>query len=467
MYQRQFQKIQPQTTAHLAQTMSLLYLNTDELNQAINKELNENPALITSEEKRCPKCNRLMQPGQACSFCLSTSQKEQQDSIIFLSPKEEFYPKSSSSDNEVYADDFLGQEEASLDEYVFRQIAADIQEDERIIAAYILNQLDEDGFFKESLYELSNYYHIGIEKVKRVKQVIQRADPVGVGSDSPEEAMLIQLRILKEIVKIPDYYLEIAENHLPDLLRKKYKEIAKMTSKSVEEIRSAADFFSKNLNPFPARAHWGTFRDPGKNDHLGYSFPDVIINNRNSEENKGFMVEVIIPGNSLLEINPFYNEAIKEADIGVKEKLKNDIEKANLFIKCLQQRNNTMQKLISQLVRLQKDFILNGEKFVKPLTRSEISKILEVHESTVSRAVSNKTAQLPDGRIIPLSTFFDRSLAIRTELKEIIQNEQKKKPYSDAKLATLLSKRGYKVARRTVAKYRAMEGILPAHQRKD
>jgi len=116
------------------------------------------------------------------------------------------------------------------------------------------------------------------------------------------------------------------------------------------------------------------------------------------------------------------------------------------------------------VVSMQKEYILKGEKYLKPVTRAQISKELEVHESTISRAVANKAVQLPNKKIIPLSSFFDRSLNVRTVLKEIIEKEEK--PLSDSDLADLLSERGYDVARRTVAKYRSIEGILPAHLRK-
>jgi len=116
------------------------------------------------------------------------------------------------------------------------------------------------------------------------------------------------------------------------------------------------------------------------------------------------------------------------------------------------------------VVSMQKEYILKGEKYLKPVTRAQISKELEVHESTISRAVANKAVQLPNKKIIPLSSFFDRSLNVRTVLKEIIEKEEK--PLSDSDLADLLSERGYDVARRTVAKYRSNEGNHPAHLRK-
>jgi RNA polymerase sigma-54 factor len=118
---------------------------------------------------------------------------------------------------------------------------------------------------------------------------------------------------------------------------------------------------------------------------------------------------------------------------------------------------------MQRLAVIQRDFILRGDSFLRPITRASLSKELDVHESTISRAVSGKTVQLPNSKIVPIAIFFDRSLHIRTALKEIIDEE--KHPLNDSDIVTLLSKRGFKVARRTVAKYRSMEGILPAHLR--
>ena len=125
-----------------------------------------------------------------------------------------------------------------------------------------------------------------------------------------------------------------------------------------------------------------------------------------------------------------------------------------------------MQRLLEKITNYQKEFINKGEKYIHPMTRASLAKELGVHESTISRAVSSKSVQMPSGKIIPLSKFFDRSLGIRAELKEIIREENSKKPLSDNKIVDKLEERGYKVARRTVAKYRSMEGILAAHMRK-
>ncbi|MDP2965774.1 MAG: RNA polymerase factor sigma-54 [Pelolinea sp.] len=467
MYQRQFQKIQPQTTAHLAQTMTLLNMNLGELNQEINRALNENPALVVKEERRCPTCNYILHEGQICPICTRPRSSAENESIVFISPRGEFVPKNSTSEDEIFTDENMGSEEISLEEYVLRQVVSDLEEKERIIAAYILNQLDEDGFFKEDISEVASYYHVSVSTIEAIKRIIQKADPIGIASASPEEAIKVQLDELRENGEVPETYLEIADRYLHQLLKKQYKEISQELGIPIQEVIGAADYFGKNLNPYPTRAHWGTFRQPAAEENKVYSNPDVIISHLNNDPAQPLLVEVIIPYISFLNINPLYTQAIKEANEETRNELRSDYEKANLFIKCLQQRNNTMQRLLERISRLQKEYILKGEKYIQPLTRAQIAQELKVHESTISRAVSSKSVQLPDGRIIPMSLFFDRSLGIRAEIKEIIAEEKKDDPLSDSEIVKILSKKGFDLARRTVAKYRLMEGILPAHQRRN
>jgi RNA polymerase sigma-54 factor len=233
---------------------------------------------------------------------------------------------------------------------------------------------------------------------------------------------------------------------------------------SQKQVALAAKFISENLNPFPARSHWGDQRQPGTDSTEVYHRPDILINYLNENPENPLVVEIILPLSGTLQINPLFKQAVQQAGEDKKEELKGDLDKASLFVKCLQQRNHTMERLLTRVVSLQRDFILHGEKYLRPITRAQISVELEVHESTISRAVANKAVQLPNRKIIPLASFFDRSLNVRTVLKEIIENESS--PLSDSELVDMLSEQGYDVARRTVAKYRSIEGILPAHLRK-
>ena len=159
-----------------------------------------------------------------------------------------------------------------------------------------------------------------------------------------------------------------------------------------------------------------------------------------------------------------FKKALKEQKGENQEEWKKDIDKASLLIKCIQQRNNTMRQLMERLVAIQKSFIIHGDTQLESLTRAQIADELDVHESTISRAVANKTVQLPNKKIIPMATFFDRSLAVRAIMRNIIESENH--AMNDTEIRKSLEQQGIRVARRTVAKYRAMEGILPAHLRR-
>lgn len=466
MYQRQFQKIQHQTTAHLAQTMTLLSMNNGELGREIEKILNENPALEMNTERRCPQCKRKLVPDQICPVCSRPKTNDSEESIVFLSQTSDFYKSSDRYSEDSYSDDEMFSEQQNLSEYVLRQIVFDLEAGDRKIAAYLINLLNEDGFIEEEEMSTAQYFHVSIGKIREIKNIIKRADPIGVGAASPEEAMITQVEILDENQDIPKFVKEIINNGLDLLSKKNYDAISKKLNISEESIKKAAEFITNNLNPFPARAYWGTIRNPTSDVPSVFIKPDAIIQLMNNDPNLPLIVEVILPYIGTLEINSLYKQAIQEAENEKKGDLKSDLDTANLFIKCLQQRNNTMQRLMEKVTNYQKTFINQGEKYLNPMTRAELAKELDVHESTISRAVANKSVQMPDGRIIPLSKFFDRSLSVRAELKEIIKAESTEKPLSDTKIKDILEERGYDVARRTVAKYRSMEGILPAYLRR-
>jgi RNA polymerase sigma-54 factor len=314
------------------------------------------------------------------------------------------------------------------------------------------------------LLDIAQYCHVPVEQVHRVQQLIQHADPVGVGSIDTREALIVQLEVLAETGSVPPLALKIVNESMDLLSHHQYAEIARKFDVPQKQAAATAQFISENLNPFPGRSHWGDMRQPGAETTQVYHRPDIIINYLNENPDNPLVVEIIMPLSGTLQVNPLFKQAIQQAEGTAKEELKGDLDKASLFVKCLQQRNHTMERLLVRVVSLQRDFILHGEKYLQPVTRAQISRELEVHESTISRAVANKAVQLPNKRIIPLSEFFDRSLNVRTVLKEIITQENS--PFSDSELVGLLSERGFDVARRTVAKYRSIEGILPAHLRK-
>jgi len=463
MLQVQRQSQRPLTTAHLAQTMTLLALTADELRQQIDSELAGNPALELIEERRCPTCHRLLTEPGKCPVCSVPSNPKIDEPVVFLSPRDEFIPRKDYLDTEIDDEPFAPAAE-ELPTYVLRQVAPDLKPEERGLAAFLLTHLDEDGLLTTSLMEVSRYTHFPLSVVQKVQRIIQMADPIGVGSCTTKEALLVQLEVLRETGEVPELAEDLIKDGLNNLSHHQYAELAHRYAVAVKKVVAAAKFIAENLTPFPARTHWGDTRQPGAQNTQVYHQPDIMISFLNDDPEKPLVVEIIMPLSGTLQVNPMFKQAIKQADSESKPELQHDLEKASLFVKCIQQRNHTMERLLTRVASLQRDYIIRGEKYLKPVTRAQLSRELEVHESTISRAVANKAVQMPNRRIVPLSSFFDRSLNVRSVLKEIIEKEPK--PYSDSDLVELLGERGHQVARRTVAKYRSIEGILPAHLRR-
>lgn len=469
MFQIQNQELRPQVTAHLAQTMSLLEMPATEIRQKIRAELANNPALEIVEERHCPTCGRTLNSPGPCPVCSQAYDTQLDEPIVFISSPDDFPSQfgsrnsEGSSSREVSYDNLAPAFE-DLAAYVLRQIAPEIEEDERLIAAHLLNNLNEDGLLDVPLEEISQFYHVPLSRVTRVAEIIKRADPVGVGASSPQEALLVQLEVLGEDVKVPYLAEEAIRNGLKDLSKHSYKNLARELNTSFEQAQEIADFIRANLNPFPGRSSWGDHRQPAENTTRAYHQPDIILKEVPNSSKRRIMVEIISPFRGSLRISPIFKKAFKQAPDEKSEAWAKDIESASLLIKCLQQRNHTMEQLMTELVTNQRNYILSGDPAtLQPQTQAEMSEILEVHESTISRAVSEKSVQLPNRKIIPLKQFFDRSLPVRTVLLRLVENENT--PLTDTELAEELADAGYNIARRTVAKYRAMEGILSSRMR--
>lgn len=468
MFQLQTQGIRPLTTAHLAQTMTLLNMNALELSQKIEHELAQNPALELIEERHCPTCKRRLTDPGPCPICSRPRGTEPDEPIVFVSSRDDFFqgygqPRRANNSNDLPDDNYSAADD--LPTYVMRQIATEIAREDREVAAHILTSLDEDGLLTISVFEISRHYHIPSQRVEGLLNIIRRADPVGVGSISVQQALLTQLEVLSETQSVPELAKLAIQEGLNYLSRRQHAELAKLLKVPVPVAEAIAQFIGANLNPYPARSHWGDIRQGSDSTPQVYHHPDILLRPLDSRPNCPLVIEIISPIPGALRINPLFRQVLQEAPEDKLEKWKEDLEQANLLIKCIQQRNNTIQRMMLFLAHLQRNFILKGDQYLHPITRAQVADELGVHESTISRAVSGKTAQLPNGRIIPLELFFDRSLHIRAIIRQIIKHE--KETLTDTQIAAQLADAGHCIARRTVAKYRSMEGILPAHLRKN
>jgi RNA polymerase sigma-54 factor len=459
MYLSNSAEFRAQTTLHLTQTMRLLELNTAELNAEVLRELESNPVLQVSEELRCPNCGRRVR-ALPCPICLS--QQVGDGAIVFLSPRLPGRRDFDEDPDDLPAERIAQAE--SLSDHIMRQVACLANAAEQKIASDILDRLDSRGLLEESAAEIALSLRAPLDTVKRMITLIQRADPPGVATREIQESLLIQLDVLRETVRVPTLCEQILAECWQLLTKRNYQAIARQLSVTVDDVKDTVYFIRRNLTPYPARA----WNDTGRGTHQlardVYYQPDIIIGS-NPRPGGPLMVEVFTGLNGTLRLDPDIKAALPALSDTERGEWSEYVERATLLVKCMQQRNNTMRRLSEIITNEQLPFILGGDADLKPLTRSTLAKQLGLHESTISRAVANKSAALPNGRIVPLSIFFDRSLAVRDAVQSIVQQEDRCSPLSDTQIAHMLKKQGYSVARRTVAKYRQMKGILPANLR--
>ncbi len=456
MLQIQDHSLRPVATAHLAQTMSLLALANDELRERILEEISNNPALELTEDIICPNCQSKLARRGPCPKCSLPAPAE--EAVVFVSARESVGGNSGSVGMPEELDDQEPVAPESLAIHVLQQLAAELEVEDRPIAAYVLSSLDDNGFLTDPPAIVARSTRSTLSQVERVIDLISHCDPAGLATSGPRQALMAQLELLQPGDGLARHILE---SHFEQLAKHDYEHIAHELGATTGQIRTAVGFIQENLNPYPARAFWGSARTAKEADPNVYHAPDIQITQR---AEGALVVEIFSSVPGWLQVNPFFRKALPQATDEQSDAWKEHLERASLFVKCLQQRNNTMRNLMEELVSRQRGFILEGDRELEPMTRAELADVIGVHESTVSRAVANKGIALPDGRIIPLSRFFDRSLSVRDRIKQIVREETK--PLTDDQIATKLRRQGVRIARRTVAKYRAIEGILPARLRK-
>ncbi len=281
----QSQSLRPITTAHLAQTMTLMSLTAQELYQKIEVELASNPALELVEDRYCPSCKRSLPTAGPCPVCSHAQKDANNDPIVFVSSRDDFYTPRNRRMEEDLPEDEIGAQVEELPVYVLRQIATELDPQDRPIAAHILTSLDEDGLLRQPLMEIARYHHALISHVEEVLRLIQHAEPVGVGSRSPQEALIVQLEVLGETRRIPDMAAQAVREGMDLLSRRQYVELGRKLGITTAKAREIAQFISDNLYPYPARAHWGDIHNAPEPPQDFFSIPDVIISKLNDANN--------------------------------------------------------------------------------------------------------------------------------------------------------------------------------------
>lgn len=431
----------------------LLQYSAAELDQAISQELARNPALELDESRLCPRCRRPL-PRCRCRRGERPARYE----------RDETWSDASPPDIEEAAARPLLSPAPSLADHLLHQARLQLPPHELTLAAYLIDSLDERGFLRAEAGELALELGVERERVERVIAVLQTLDPPGVAARDARECLLRQLEDLDRRGRGHPLAQAVVRDHWEALGRYALAEIARASGCSGSDVQAAIQFIRENLYPFPAYTYWSDRHHTPPELTAAPPEPDVIIRARGSGAQTLYEIELPEREAYPLRISPACAEAMREMralPAGEKwEEWQSLCMQARLFIKSLEQRWQTLHNIARFLVDYQRPFLRHGEKRLRPLTRAALAAALGIHESTVSRAVAGKYAQLPDGRIVPLACFFDRAAPAKEAIKELIAGEEK--PLSDREIAVRLKKKGFAVSRRTVTKYRNALHILPS-----
>ena len=448
--QNQSQKLSPQQI----QFIKLLQLSNSNIESEIKKELEDNPALEENENK---------------------------EDIVIENNQEFNYSQKLKKELTNYSKENNISDVESFRESLLKQVNfLKLEKDETIIANQIIGTLENDGYLRRDLeliiddIALSENIEFSRNQIETVLSKIQSLEPVGIAARNLEECLILQIEDIKDLSFTQELAKKIIINSFDEFKNKKFDSIYKKYSESKEEVNEAFNFI-KTLNPKPS----GGLEDANVTEYL---IPDFIIKKNDDE----FIVELAYV-RSPININKSYITIYedlkrnKNKDRSSKESLefiKNKIEKAQWFVDALNQRNLTLLKTMNTIVDIQNIFFESGdENDLKPMILKDIAEIIKMDVSTVSRIVKSKVAQTDYG-VFPLRYFFSESTikkgdklisskVVKNYLKEVINKEDKSSPLSDEILEKILNKKGYKVARRTVSKYREQLGIPVARLRKE
>jgi len=464
-------RLRPTVSPQLVLANELLQFSSLELEQAIAHELAENPALELVDAARCPGCGYEMSDGHCSSCGVSGAQVADDwvDRRDFDRSHDYGAPQAGAGED---WDDPVSRlaSQITLTDHVLHQARLSLPHEDAAIAAHLVDSLDERGFLRCDLDEVASVTGVERGDVERVLSVVQALDPVGVASRDARECLLIQLEQLREEGVVQPLTEDLIGEYWDLLGRCSSSRVAQEAGVPVDEVCEALRFIRENLNPYPAYTSWVDQRSPQAQDAVVCPQPDVILRERCTGEGE-YEIELPKARIQRLRVSPTYRRALNSLDGDHQlsdqrgcEQWQGFQARARLFVRSIEQRWRTLYELAGCLIECQREFLAHGEMRLKPLTRARVAEMMDVHESTVSRAVAGKYVQLPGGEVVPLDKFFDGAAPIKRTIEELVKQESE--PLSDGAIAERLREHGYDVARRTVAKYRSALGILPCSLRR-
>jgi len=457
-------------TQRLQQALKLLQMPTLELQQALKLELERNPLLEEVDEiEEVQEIEEVKkeegQDGEAEPVETAEPDKNQEVDWNELWPDNYEIPSAPRTDDpdaEFY--ERVPVTRRSLGDHLMEQLRLlERGEEDLAIGEYLIGSIDENGYLQTTVEEVAEVFSVAPDKIEEVLAEIQKFEPAGVGARNLQECLWIQLVQRKQEDTLAG---RVVQEQFENLLAKRFGEIARGLKCTVEDVQGAGDLIA-TLDPRPGQEIAA--------EETKYVTPDLIVDRVAGE----FVVSLNDRNVPRLRISQAYQQMLRNKSAGQDETRKfisDKLNSAKWLIQTIEQRRKTMIKVMRRIVEEQREFFERGVEGLKPLTLQQIANQIGMHESTVSRVTTNKYVQTPRG-VFELKYFFSSGLATeegddvsakvaKDKILTLINNEDKKDPLSDQRIAEILHEQGLRIARRTVAKYREALRLLPARARR-
>ncbi len=455
-------------TPSLQQAIKLLPMSTLELSDLLNQEMVENPMLeeVPTEDLQPAEATQQADKAEPEQQTNKTDTWDDQDYEYFFGDylDDGYRPKAPQEVKELPPIENTLSTSSSLSDHLLWQLS--MQSDDsavRDIGTAIIGNLDDDGYLVASFEELASMGPWSVEDVDRALRLVQGFDPTGIAARDLQECLLLQLRHLgldgTATEKIVTEHMKLLQNH-------QVPEIAKKLGMTIDDLKEHIEVI-RNLDPKP-----GSRFNPTPSQ---YVIPDVYIVKVEDQ----YVAALNEDGLPQMRISPVYRRLLDKTTENTDETrayVKDKFRSALWLIKSVEQRQKTIHKVATSIINFQRDFLDHGIEHLRPLVLRDVANDIGMHESTVSRVVTNKYMHTPQG-VFEMKYFFHSgisssygesvsSVTIKQRIRKIIENEDPRKPLSDSKIVSILQREGLELARRTIAKYREELKIPTSNQRK-
>jgi RNA polymerase sigma-54 factor len=464
-------------TPSLQQAIKLLQLSKLELQEVLNQELLENPLLEETAEEAKSEEQQAEETAEAKSETeeapkveVTEKEKDSFDEIDYDAYFQDYIeygynPRGMGEEHEEFPIENTLTRPPNLSDHLTWQLSmSDASPRTKEVANFIIGNIDEDGYLRANTEEIINSGPFTAEEVEKAIRAVQCLDPIGVGARDLRECLLLQLEFLEIDAPLVEV---IIRDHWDEFMQRKFVPLAKILGIDMKSLEGLVEII-KHLDPKPGRKY--------SSERAIYVEPDVYVHKVSDE----YIIVLNEDGMPKLRINGSYrsmlNSMDNKSDGETVNYIKDKIRSAVWLIKSLDQRQRTIYKVAESIVKHQREFLERGIDFLRPLVLRDVADDIQMHESTVSRVVSNKYMHTPRGLFL-MKYFFHSgidsdtgedisSLTVKKKIQSYIDNEDPRKPLSDSKIMKILNDEGINIARRTVAKYRDELNIPSSTDRK-